>query len=76
MRKRIKRHGDSAQQSNYKIGQSVVVKPGAKDIDYGYDLSGWQGRVIENHYVDEQKRPDTSPNYQPVQDYAVWFANR
>lgn len=57
MRKRAKRHGDSAQQSNYKIGQSVVAKPGAIDIDYGYDLSGWQGRVIENHHIDDQKKP-------------------
>jgi hypothetical protein len=114
------------------------VKPGRADPDYGYDLSGWQGRVIENHRVDEQKKPlvtiawdsltlkqmpdemiqrceedgldwssmglhasevapasprdkiheydfplcdlevfpDTSPNHQPVKDYAVWFANR
>jgi hypothetical protein len=34
-----------------------VVKPGAIDPDYGYDLTGWQGRVVENHYVDEQNNP-------------------
>lgn len=25
----------------------VRVKPGVKDVDFGADLSGWQGRVIE-----------------------------
>ena len=57
MKKRTKSNSNSAEQSNYKIGQSVAVKPGAVDIDYGYDLSGWQGRVTENHHVDEQKKP-------------------
>jgi len=57
MRKRAKGHDDSAEQSNCKIGQSVVVKPGTTDPDYGYDLSSWQGRVIENHHVVEQKKP-------------------
>ncbi|HLF73324.1 MAG TPA: calcium-binding protein [Anaerolineales bacterium] len=57
MRKQTKRNPGSANRSGFEIGQSVVVKPGAVDIDYGYDLSGWQGRVIENHYVDEQKNP-------------------
>ena len=57
VKKRTKSNSNSAEQSNYKIGQSVAVKPGAVDIDYGYDLSGWQGRVTENHHVDEQKKP-------------------
>jgi len=30
-----------------KKGDSVRVKSGVKDEDFGYDLSGWQGRVIE-----------------------------
>jgi hypothetical protein len=30
-----------------KRGDSVRVKPGVKDADFGYDLSGWQGRVVE-----------------------------
>jgi hypothetical protein len=34
-----------------------VVKRGTVDTDYGYDLSGYQGRVIENHYADKQKKP-------------------
>ena len=57
MRKRTKRSGNLLEQSNYKIGESVVVKPGAIDPDYGYDLTDWQGRVVENHHVDEQKNP-------------------
>jgi len=32
---------------NLKIGDSVVVKSGAKDPDLGIDIEGWQGRVIE-----------------------------
>jgi hypothetical protein len=28
-----------------KTGDSVRVKPGVKDPDYEYDISGWQGRV-------------------------------
>lgn len=44
-------------QTSLAIGQSVELKPGVADPDYGYDLSGWQGRVIENHYLDEQKKP-------------------
>jgi|GEM_PF-589475 len=28
-----------------KTGDSVRVKPGVKDPDYEYDLSGWQGRI-------------------------------
>jgi hypothetical protein len=27
-------------------GDSVRVKPGVKDPDYGFDIAGWQGRVI------------------------------
>jgi hypothetical protein len=30
-----------------KVGDSVVVKPGTKDVDLSIDLSGWQGRVTE-----------------------------
>src|SRR3970282_2277985 len=56
MRKQTKRNPGSANRSGFEIGQSVVVKPGAVDIDYGYDLSGWQGRVTENHHVDEQNK--------------------
>jgi len=57
MRKRTKQSKSVENQAGLKIGQSVVVKPGTVDVDYGYDLSGWQGRVIENHNVDEQKKP-------------------
>ena len=57
MRKRKKSNEISLIQPNLAIGQSVVVKPGAIDPDYGYDLTGWQGRVVENHYVDEKNNP-------------------
>ena len=32
-----------------KIGDSVVVKSGIADPDFGTDISGWQGRVDEIH---------------------------
>jgi hypothetical protein len=37
-----------------KTGNSVSVKPGVKDPDYDYDLSGWQGRVIHIDTHDEE----------------------
>lgn len=57
MGKSSKPNKNVTSQKTFPIGESVVVKPGVTDPDYGYDLSGWQGRVIENHYVDEQKNP-------------------
>jgi hypothetical protein len=30
-----------------KLGDSVAVKPGIADPDFGTDISGWQGRVEE-----------------------------
>lgn len=30
-------------------GEVVRVKPGVKDVDFGTDLSGWQGRVVDVH---------------------------
>ncbi len=35
-----------------KVGDSVVVKPGTKDPDMGFDIGGWQGR-IEDVYDEE-----------------------
>jgi len=54
MGKSSKPNKNAMTQKDFPIGQSVVVKPGAIDPDYGYDLTGWQGRVVENHYVDEK----------------------
>jgi hypothetical protein len=34
------------------VGDSVVVNPGTKDPDMGFDIGGWQGRV-EEFYDDE-----------------------
>ena len=35
----------SPQSTNFKIGDSVVVKAGVQDPDFGGDIGGWQGRV-------------------------------
>lgn len=34
---------------DFKLGDSVVVKPDVKDPDTGEDMSGWQGRITELH---------------------------
>ncbi len=44
--------GSSSSQSTeatlpFQVGDSVAVKPGVQDPDYGSDMSGWQGRVVE-----------------------------
>ena len=31
----------------FKVGDSVVLKPNQKDVDTGTDISGWQARVKE-----------------------------
>ncbi|MDM8521581.1 hypothetical protein QUF64_16170 [Anaerolineales bacterium HSG6] len=31
----------------FKVGDSVVLKPNQKDVDTGADISGWQARVKE-----------------------------
>ena len=31
----------------FEVGQSVRVKDGIKDVDFGTDIGGWQGRVKE-----------------------------
>jgi len=30
-----------------KIGTSVIVKQGVKDVAFGESIAGWQGRLIE-----------------------------
>ena len=32
---------------NFKVGDSVTVRPNVKDPDLGIDISGWQGRISE-----------------------------
>jgi hypothetical protein len=59
MSKRIrhpKKHSVPSQPTTLKIGDSVVVKPGVKDPDFGGDIGGWQGRVMEIR-ADEQGIP-------------------
>jgi len=34
-----------AQHVDFKVGDSVVVKPSVQDPDFGADIGGWQGRV-------------------------------
>ncbi len=36
-----------AQNIKYKVGDSVKVKNGIKDPDFGIDISGWQGQISE-----------------------------
>ncbi len=57
MRKRSKPDKKLTPQENFPIGESVVVNPGVADPDHGFDMGGWQGRVTENHYADEQGNP-------------------
>lgn len=32
---------------NFKVGDSVIVKPGVIDPDFGMSIGGWQGRIEE-----------------------------
>lgn len=43
--------GDAQQPGKLSVGDSVRVKPGVKDEEFGLDLGGWQGRIAE---VDEK----------------------
>jgi hypothetical protein len=42
---------------SFSVGESVVVNPGVLDPDYGIDIGGWQGRIIDNGSDDEQDDP-------------------
>jgi hypothetical protein len=35
------------QVTNLEVGDCIVVKPGVKDPNYGFDIGGWQGRITE-----------------------------
>jgi hypothetical protein len=52
MSKRIwhpkKNHPDLQQPiTDLKVGDCIVVKPGVKDPNYGFDIGSWQGRITE-----------------------------
>ena len=50
MSKRIrhpKKHFVPSQPIALKVGDSVIIKPGVEDPDFGGDIGGWQGRVTE-----------------------------
>lgn len=36
-----------AQKNKYQVGDSVKVKNGIKDPDFGIDIGGWQGQISE-----------------------------
>lgn len=57
MSKRARHNKKLTPQTNFRIGESVAVKSGVLDPDYGVDLSGWQGRVTENHHANERGNP-------------------
>ena len=46
-RKRYQKQLNNTQPASYKVGDSVMVKPGVNSLDYGGDISGWQGRITE-----------------------------
>lgn len=46
-RKRYAKKPITLQPALFKVGDSVIVKPGTQDPDYGGDIGGWQGRVTE-----------------------------
>jgi hypothetical protein len=55
-RKRNQRRQRDIQPVSFKVGDSVVVKPGVDDPEYGGDISGWQGRITEI-LMDEDSAP-------------------
>jgi hypothetical protein len=44
---------DLIRMSPFKLGDSVKVKEGARDEDFDVDIGGWQGRVFEVLYSEE-----------------------
>jgi Calcium binding len=55
-RNRHSKHTVSSHPTNFKVGDSVSVKTGVQDPDFGGDIGGWQGRVTEVR-ADEQGIP-------------------
>jgi hypothetical protein len=53
-RRKRRRKGAKVQQkiAGFRSGDSVVVKPGIADPDFGIDIGGWQGRLDEDADVD------------------------
>lgn len=46
-RKRYAKKPINPQPAPFKVGDSVIVKPGTQDPDYDSDIGGWQGRITE-----------------------------
>ena len=45
---RIQRFREDAM---FKAGDSVVVKPGMVDPDFGLEIGGWQGRILDRWII-------------------------
>jgi hypothetical protein len=46
-RKRYSKRQIDIQPVTFNVGDSVVVKSGVNDPEYGGDISSWQGRITE-----------------------------
>lgn len=46
-KRRRKKSKARPEDMTFKVGDSVVVKPGTVDPDFGTDIGGWQGRIVE-----------------------------
>jgi hypothetical protein len=40
--------------SGFEVGDSVVVKPGVTDPDFGIELGTWQGRIMDIHTTEQE----------------------
>ena len=47
-RKRVRRAKRKKRSGSFQPGDSVIVKQGVKDPDFGTDIGGWQGRIVED----------------------------
>jgi hypothetical protein len=52
-KRRREREQAGGSQATVRAGDSVVVKPGTLDPDFGVGIGGWQGRTLEGPDVDD-----------------------
>ena len=60
----LKKIKSSLLRKQFKIGDSVMVKKGGIDPDYGNDIGGWQGRICE--IDDNTKKPLVSIEWDSI----------
>ena len=54
-RKRRRRRSKARPEiATFQVGDSVVVRPGTMDPDFGIEIGGWQGRISEIHPAGNQ----------------------